>query len=167
MRSQWFGVIACLCASACAGETHEGPRDSTAATSTVAALREPPPPMPSTAFEGDTPARGCDACSAPAQAPSRFETRRIGEGAPRGSGFHGAPVDLDLKGADLHDVFRLLADVGKVNIVVAGEVSGTITMKLRRVPWDQALDVVAAAKNLSLERDGNVIVVRARGAASN
>jgi type IV pilus assembly protein PilQ len=49
-----------------------------------------------------------------------------------------------------------------VNIVVAGDVSGTITLKLARVPWDQALDVVAKAKGLALERDGNVIIVRGR-----
>ena len=66
-----------------------------------------------------------------------------------------------MKGADLQDVFRLISDVGKVNIVVAGEVTGTITLKLKNVPWDQALDVVARAKNLSLERDGNVIIVSA------
>ena len=110
--------------------------------------------MPETAFR-------CDTCAPP---PTRFETRRIGETGPRRSRFHGATVDVDLKGADLADVFRLLADVGKVNIVVAGEVTGTITMKLRRVPWDQALDVVARAKGLALEHEGNVILVRPEGA---
>ncbi|HSO38160.1 MAG TPA: secretin and TonB N-terminal domain-containing protein, partial [Labilithrix sp.] len=92
---------------------------------------------------------------------SRFETRRIGaasddERRPR---YHGATVDLDLKNADLADVFRLLADVGHVNIVVSGEVTGTITLRLRHVPWDQALDVIARTKGLGLERDGNVLTV--------
>ncbi len=73
------------------------------------------------------------------------------------------PVDLDLKGADLADVFRLLADVGHVNIVVDGTVTGSITLRLKHVPWDQALDLVARTKGLALERDGNVIVVRASG----
>lgn len=93
----------------------------------------------------------------------RFATRRIGpEGGGDGTRWHGARIDLDVKGADLQDVFRLIADVGKVSIVVAGEVSGTITLKLKGVPWDQALDVVARAKGLTLERDGNVIVVHPR-----
>lgn len=103
--------------------------------------------------------------SAPAPASaSRFDTRRIGAasdgegGAPR---YRGAPVDLDLKGADLADAFRLLADVGKVSIVVSGDVTGTITMHLKRVPWDEALDVIARAKGLTLTRDGNVIIVSA------
>ena len=157
MRSLFVGVIACLCAASCAPETHERPVAEPHAT-----IARDPSPMPSSAFQDSSPARGCDACEAAPPAASRFETRRIGEDAPRGSRYHGAPVDLDLKGVDLQEVFRLLADVGKVNIVVAGEVSGTVTMKLRRVPWDQALDVVATAKNLVLERDGNIILVRAR-----
>jgi len=112
-------------------------------------------PLPDTAFT-------CASCAPPS---SRFETRVIGESAaPQGARYRGAPVDVDFKSVDLQDVFRLLADVGKVNIVVAGEVSGTITMKLRRVPWDQALDVVAKAKGLALERDGNVILVIPLGA---
>ncbi|MCA9588434.1 MAG: secretin and TonB N-terminal domain-containing protein [Myxococcales bacterium] len=71
-------------------------------------------------------------------------------------------MDLDLKDADLADVFRLLADVGRVNIVVGGEVSGKVTMRLRHVPWDQALDVIVRAKELSIERDGNVLLITRR-----
>ena len=47
-----------------------------------------------------------------------------------------------------------------VNIVVAGEVTGTITLVLKHVPWDQALELVVRAKNLDMEREGNVIVIR-------
>ena len=62
----------------------------------------------------------------------------------------------------LGNVFRLLADVGHVNIVIAGEVTGTVTLRLVHVPWDQALDVVATAKQLDVERDGNVILITPR-----
>ncbi len=157
-------AFACLCVSACAGETQARPPHAASSSDVDAHADRAPLPLPDTAFRGD----GREEEAEPTATPiSRFHTRRIGaddgtEG--RRSRFRGAPVDLDLKGADLQDVFRLLADVGKVNLVVAGEVSGTITMKLRRVPWDQALDVVAKAKNLSLERDGNVILVRPHGA---
>ncbi|MDB4937912.1 MAG: Type pilus biosis protein PilQ [Labilithrix sp.] len=109
-----------------------------------------PAPFPATAFRSD---------EAPAH--SRFDTRRIGDGdAAPAARFHGAPVDLDLKSADLANVFRLLADVGHVNIVVAGEITGTVTLRLKHVPWDQALDVIARTKELDLERDGDVIFVR-------
>ena len=139
-------VLACLCMLSCAHETPERPLPA-------APAQEAPLPFPDTAFTST---------EAP-PSPARFETRRVGaEPAAPGSRFRGAPIDLDLKGADLADVFRLIADVGHVNIVVAGEVTGTITLRLKHVPWDQALDVVARAKDLDVEREGNVIIVATR-----
>lgn len=109
-----------------------------------------PAPLPETAFRDETP-----------PVADRFGTRRIGpaenDAAPR---FRGAHVDLDLRAADLHDVFRLLADVGKVDVVVGGEVSGTVTMRLRHVRWDEAMDVIARAKGLVCAREGRLVVVR-------
>ncbi len=145
---------ACLIACPGARETDERPAQSPARSSAT------PAPLPSTAFRSDEEIR---APQDDERAPlSRFETRRIG-GASDGDGrprYHGAPIDLDLENADLADVFRLLADVGRVNIVVDGDVKGTLTLRLRHVPWDQALDVIARAKGLGLERQGNVTTVR-------
>jgi type IV pilus assembly protein PilQ len=73
--------------------------------------------------------------------------------------FNGRRIDLDLQDADIHNVLRLLADVGKVNVVTADNVSGTITIRMRNVPWDQALDVVLQSKNLGMIRQGNMIRV--------
>jgi type IV pilus assembly protein PilQ len=73
--------------------------------------------------------------------------------------YGGRRIDLDLKDADIHNVLRLLADVGKVNIVTADDVSGNITIRMRNVPWDQALDVVLQAKGLGMVRQGNLIRV--------
>jgi type IV pilus assembly protein PilQ len=68
-------------------------------------------------------------------------------------------VDLDLVGADVRNVVRLLADVGHVNVVIGDEVSGQVTMRLKGVRWQRALEVVLGAKGLVAERDGNVIRV--------
>lgn len=73
--------------------------------------------------------------------------------------FTGRRIDLDLKDADIHNVLRLLADVGRVNIVTADNVSGNVTIRMRNVPWDQALDVVLQAKSLGMVRAGNMIRV--------
>ncbi|RLB53350.1 MAG: type IV pilus secretin PilQ, partial [Deltaproteobacteria bacterium] len=56
--------------------------------------------------------------------------------------FGGRRIDLDLKDADIHNVFRIVADVGRVNIVAADNVSGKVTIRMRNVPWDQALDTI-------------------------
>jgi type IV pilus assembly protein PilQ len=73
--------------------------------------------------------------------------------------YNGRRIDIDLKDADVHNVLRLLADTGHVNIVTADDVSGTITIRMRNVPWDQVLDVVLQAKGLGMVRQGNLIRV--------
>ncbi|HSQ67782.1 MAG TPA: type IV pilus secretin PilQ [Polyangiaceae bacterium] len=73
--------------------------------------------------------------------------------------YTGRRIDLDLKDADIHNILRFLADIGRVNIVTADDVSGNITIRMRNVPWDQALDVVLQAKSLGMVRQGNLIRV--------
>lgn len=73
--------------------------------------------------------------------------------------FTGRRIDLDLKDADVHNVLRLLADVGRVNIITADNVQGSVTIRMRNVPWDQALDVVLQTKGLGMVRQGNMIRV--------
>jgi len=73
--------------------------------------------------------------------------------------YTGRRIDLDLKDADIHNVLRLLADVGHVNIVTADNVTGTVTIRMRNVPWDQALDVIMQAKALGVVRQANMLRV--------
>ena len=73
--------------------------------------------------------------------------------------YSGRRVDLDFKDADIHNILRLLADVGGVNIVTADDVTGAVTIRMRNVPWDQALDVILQAKGLGMVRRGNLIRV--------
>lgn len=73
--------------------------------------------------------------------------------------YRGAPISLDVKAADIHDVMRLLADVGNVNIVVPDSVQAKVTLKLKRVPWDQVTCTIAAVHKLTVTVDGNVVLV--------
>lgn len=73
--------------------------------------------------------------------------------------YQGRRIDLDLKDADIHNVLRLLADVGHVNIITADNVAGSVTIRMRNVPWDQALDVILQAKSLGVVRQGNLLRV--------
>ncbi|MEZ4446596.1 MAG: type IV pilus secretin PilQ [Polyangiaceae bacterium] len=76
--------------------------------------------------------------------------------APR---YTGRRIDVDLKDADIHNVLRILADAGRVNVVAADNVDGTVTIRLKNVPWDQALDTILQAKKLGMVRRGNIIRV--------
>ena len=91
---------------------------------------------------------------------------RKGATDPAGAGIRptkkryvGRRIDLDFKGADIHNILRLLSDVGQINIVTSDEVRGEVTIKMRDVPWDQAMDVVLRAKGLGSVREGNLLRV--------
>jgi type IV pilus assembly protein PilQ len=73
--------------------------------------------------------------------------------------YTGHRIDLDFKDASIHEVLRLLSDVGHVSIIAADNVSGSVTIRMRNVPWDQALDAVLQAKGLGMVRQGNIIRV--------
>ncbi len=77
--------------------------------------------------------------------------------------YGGRRIDLDFKDADIHNILRLVAEVGGVNVVTADNVSGTVTIRMRNVPWDQALDVILQAKGLGMVRRGNLIRVAPLG----
>jgi type IV pilus assembly protein PilQ len=68
-------------------------------------------------------------------------------------------ISIDVVRADIHDVLRMLAEKGKVNVVVAEEVKGKVTLKLRDVPWREVLDTVLSSHGLGQERQGNVLRV--------
>jgi type IV pilus assembly protein PilQ len=81
-------------------------------------------------------------------------------GVPKTDGrYSGRRIDLDFKDADIHNILRLLSEVGNVNVVTADDVGGTVTIKMRAVPWDQALDVILTSKGLGMVRRGNLIRV--------
>jgi len=73
--------------------------------------------------------------------------------------YSGRRIDLDFKDADIHNILRLLSEVGGVNVVTADNVGGTVTIRMRDVPWDQALDVILQAKALGMVRQGNLLRV--------
>lgn len=76
--------------------------------------------------------------------------------------YTGEPVNLVFDNAEINKIFQLLAEVGDMNIVLSPQVSGTITLRLRDVPWDQALDIVLEMQDLAIVERGNVIRIMPR-----
>lgn len=73
--------------------------------------------------------------------------------------YTGRRVDLDFKDADIHNILRLLSDVGHVNIITGDDVRGAVTIRMRDVAWDHALDIILRSKQLGMVREGNLIRV--------
>ena len=74
--------------------------------------------------------------------------------------YTGRRVTLEFSDADIRKIFQLIAEVSNLNFLIADDVSGTISLKLVNVPWDQALDVILDAKGLGMQRDGNIVQIK-------
>lgn len=96
----------------------------------------------------------------------RVEAQTFGEeGAPqqRRSGYRGKRVSFEFKDIDVHNLLRVIAEVSKRNVIVADNVSGKVTIRLRNVPWDEALDLVMRAKSLGKEEFGDILRIAPLG----
>lgn len=71
--------------------------------------------------------------------------------------YTGKKISLDFQDIEVRRVLQLLADFTEINMVAADTVQGNITLRLKDVPWDQALDIILKTKNLDKRRNGNVI----------
>ncbi|QRK03996.1 type IV pilus secretin PilQ [Archangium violaceum] len=81
------------------------------------------------------------------------------EGAPQQARYRGKKVSFEFKDIDIQNLLRVIAEISKKNIVVADDVSGKVTIRLRNVPWDQALDLILRTKSLGKEEIGNILRV--------
>ncbi len=73
--------------------------------------------------------------------------------------YTGERISLDFQNAELHNIIRIIGEVSGKNIVVSDAVTGKVTLKLKDVPWDQALDIVLASRSLGVEETGNVLTI--------
>ena len=71
--------------------------------------------------------------------------------------YTGAKMTFDFQKADIHNVLRLISEVSNLNFVATDDVRGKITLRLKNVPWDQALDIILQSKGLGKEKIGNVL----------
>ena len=81
--------------------------------------------------------------------------------------YSGRPITLDFKDADIRTVMQVFADFTKMNLVLSDSVQGKVTVFLKDVPWDQALDIVMRSKGLVSSQSGNVLLVSTPADVSN
>lgn len=76
--------------------------------------------------------------------------------------FSGKRVSFDFQDVEVRTILQILAKESGINIVASDSVNGKMTLTLKDVPWDQALDLVLDARNLDMRRTGNIINVAPR-----
>lgn len=77
-------------------------------------------------------------------------------------GYAGEKLSLNFQNVEVRTVLQVIADFTNLNIITSDTVSGTLTLRLKDVPWDQALDIILNAKGLDKRKNGNVVWVAPR-----
>ncbi|MGM0563023.1 MAG: type IV pilus secretin PilQ [Pseudomonadota bacterium] len=74
-------------------------------------------------------------------------------------GYTGERLSLNFQDIEVRSVLQLIADFTGLNVVVSDSVSGSLTLRLKNVPWDQALDIILKTKGLDKRKSGNVLLI--------
>ena len=77
----------------------------------------------------------------------------------QGIGYNGQKLSLNFQNIEVRSLLQVIADFTNFNIVTSDSVSGSVTLRLQDVPWDQALDIILQAKGLGMRKKGNVLWV--------
>ncbi len=74
-------------------------------------------------------------------------------------GYSGEKLSLNFQNVEVRAVLQVIADFTGLNIITSDTVGGNLTLRLKDVPWDQALDIILQAKGLSKRKNGNVVLI--------
>jgi type IV pilus assembly protein PilQ len=75
----------------------------------------------------------------------------------QGPGFSGDKLSLNFQNIEVRALLQVIADFTNFNVVTSDTVTGTVTLRLKDVPWDQALDIILQSKGLGVRKNGNVL----------
>ena len=90
--------------------------------------------------------------------PQRIDAGKLTQGA----GFSGEKLSLNFQNIEVRALLQVIADFTNFNIVTSDTVGGSVTLRLKDVPWDQALDIILRAKNLGMRKVGSVLMIAPR-----
>ena len=75
----------------------------------------------------------------------------------QGPGYNGEKLSLNFQNIEVRSLLQVIADFTNFNVVTSDSVTGAVTLRLKDVPWDQALDIILQAKGLGMRKSGNVL----------
>ncbi len=77
----------------------------------------------------------------------------------QGQGFNGEKLSLNFQNIEIRSLLQVIADFTNFNVVTSDTVTGNVTLRLKDVPWDQALDIILQARGLGMRKSGNVLLI--------
>ena len=92
--------------------------------------------------------------------PIEYDPNKLVQGA-RG-GYKGEKLSLNFQNVEVRSVLNVIADFTDLNIITSDTVGGNLTLRLKEVPWDQALDIILQTRGLDMRKNGNVVWIAPR-----
>ena len=77
----------------------------------------------------------------------------------QGTGYAGEKLSLNFQNIEIRSLLQVIADFTNFNIIASDTVTGAVTLRLKDVPWDQALDIILQARGLGMRKTGNVLLI--------
>ena len=77
-------------------------------------------------------------------------------------GYKGEKLSLNFQNVEVRSVLQVIADFTGLNIITSDTVTGSLTLRLKDIPWDQALDIIMQTKGLDMRKNGNVVLIAPR-----
>jgi type IV pilus assembly protein PilQ len=90
----------------------------------------------------------------------RYVSQRVAAAKEGGGPYTGQPISIKLKDANLQDVLAMFAQLTGLQFDVAPGITGTVTIELVDVPWDQALEILAKQNGLTVTVEGKIVHIR-------
>ena len=91
--------------------------------------------------------------------PIKEEANKLTQGS---QGYRGEKLTFNFQNVEVRAALQAIADISSLNIITSDSVSGNLTLRLKEVPWDQALDVILQAKGLDMRKNGSVLWIAPR-----
>jgi type IV pilus assembly protein PilQ len=77
----------------------------------------------------------------------------------QGTGYNGEKLSLNFQNIEIRSLLQVIADFTNFNVVTSDSVTGNVTLRLKDVPWDQALDIILQSRGLGMRKSGNVLLI--------
>src|SRR5208283_1759079 len=92
--------------------------------------------------------------------PVQEDPNKLTQGSRQG--YKGEKLSLNFQNVEVRAVLQVIADFTGLNIITSDTVTGSLTLRLKDIPWDQALDIIMQTKGLDMRKNGNVVLIAPR-----
>src|SRR5438477_4089036 len=92
--------------------------------------------------------------------PIQEDPNKLNQGSR--AGYKGEKLSLNFQNVEVRAVLQVIADFTGLNIITSDTVTGSLTLRLKDIPWDQALDIIMQTKGLDMRKNGNVVLIAPR-----